>query len=297
MKIYLPKDPILILLGKTYYCCSYRSLTMGILNRTPDSFYDKGSYYDFDLFLKKAESLVEDGADILDIGGVKAGPGDPVTEQEELDRVIPAVEELRKRFDVSLSVDTWNANVLDEALAKGAVLGNDISGCRDPNYLKTIARHNASVVVTHIRLAPRVRDELPVYENGDVTSAVIKKLDGICRLGIQEGLKKEQIIIDAGLDLGKTTPQSLELLRNQYALAETGFPLLLSASNKTFLGERLNLEISQRKNASLAAAAIGIAQGCRIIRCHDVKGTKRVAQTMEFILNSYKEQQSVADKK
>ncbi len=286
MKIYLPKQPVLIRLGKAHYDCSFRSLVMGILNRTPDSFYDKGSYYDFDLFLKKADSLVADGADILDIGGVKAGPGDPVTEQEELDRVIPAVEELHKRFDTPLSVDTWNARVIDEALAAGAVLGNDISGCADPNYLKNIAKHNASVVVTHIRLAPRVKDEFPVYENDDVTAAVIKKLGDICQRAVQTGLGKDQIIIDAGLDLGKTTSQSLELLQNQDLLAQTGFPLLLSASNKTFLGETLDLDISQRKNASLAAAAIGIAQGCRIVRCHDVEGTKRVAQTLEYILNA-----------
>jgi len=294
MKIYLPEKPIVIQLSDTYYNCTDRSLTMGILNRTPDSFYDKGSYYDFDLFLKKAESLIEDGADILDVGGVKAGPGDRVSEEEELNRVIPAVEALSERFDVPISVDTWNANVFAEAVKKGAVLGNDISGFSDPDYLKVAYEKNTSVVATHIRLAPRIRDEFPVYDNNDVVTATEKKLTDLCQLSLKAGLKPEQIIIDAGLDLGKTTPQSLELLRNQYKLAQSGFPLLLSASNKTFLGDRLGLEISQRKEASLAAAAMGILQGCRIIRCHDVKSTKRICQTLEVVLQKAREQSTCA---
>ncbi len=293
MYIHLPSKPTIILFNKVYYDCTYRALTMGILNRTPDSFYDKGSYYNFDLFLKKAESLVRDGADILDVGGVKAGPGDVVLEQEEMDRVVPAVESLHSRFDIPLSVDTWNANVFGEAAKNGAVLGNDISGFADSNYLPTARMYNASVVATHIRLAPRVRDPLPVYENNDVVTAVIKRLQDLGQSALNAGLKPEQIIIDAGLDLGKTTLQSLELLQNQYRLANLGFPLLLSASNKTFLGERLNLDISARKDASLAAAALSIAQGCRIIRCHDVLGTKRIAQTMEFILQKCSEQETV----
>src|SRR6516165_11726302 len=128
---------------------------MGILNRTPDSFFDRGSYWNPDLFYKRADALVADGADILDIGGVKAGPGAEVTEHEELDRVVPVVTGLVARFDTPVSVDTWRASVARAAYAEGAVMGNDISGLGDPDYAPAAAEHGAGIVVTHIRLAPR----------------------------------------------------------------------------------------------------------------------------------------------
>src|SRR3954469_2621987 len=143
---------------------------MGILNRTPDSFYDKGTYYAFDAFLRKAEGLVDDGADFLDVGGVKAGPGEEVTEEQELERVVPAIEALRARFDLPLSVDTWRASVARACFEAGAVVGNDISGFADPDYLPTCAEFGASVVATHIRLKPRVADPTPHYD--DVVASV-----------------------------------------------------------------------------------------------------------------------------
>jgi dihydropteroate synthase len=151
-------------LGPHRFDIRHRALVMGILNRTPDSFFDQGGYYDFDAFLAKAEQLAADGADLLDVGGVKAGPGPEVGEAEELDRVIPAIEALRSRFDLPISVDTWRASVLDAALTAGAVVGNDISGFADPDYLKVAAAAGASVVATHIRLGPRIPDPEPVYD-------------------------------------------------------------------------------------------------------------------------------------
>src|SRR5437879_5654637 len=142
---------------------------MGILNRTPDSFFDQGSYYDFDAFLGKAEQLVADGADLLDVGGVKAGPGPDVGEAEELDRVVPAIEALRGRFDVPLSADTWRASVAKAAFEAGACVGNDISGFADPDYLPVCAAAGAAVVATHIRLRPRVADPNPEYDDVVVT--------------------------------------------------------------------------------------------------------------------------------
>src|SRR5437764_14183401 len=143
---------------------------MGILNRTTDSFYDKGEYWDFDAFLGRAERLVAEGADILDVGGVKAGPGPEVTAEEELDRVVPALEALRDRFDVPLSVDTWRAAVAAAAYDAGAVIGNDISGFADPDYLPVSAKAGATVVATHLRLRPRAPDPEPVYPDGVVTT-------------------------------------------------------------------------------------------------------------------------------
>src|SRR5271163_690133 len=155
-------------LGGQKHDLTHRALVMGILNRTPDSFYDKGATYGLDALFARAEELVADGADILDIGGVKAGPGPEVTEREEMERVVPVVAGLVERFAVPVSVDTWRASVARACYAEGAVMGNDISGFADPDYLPAAAEAGAAVVATHIRLAPRVADPDPQY--GDVVA-------------------------------------------------------------------------------------------------------------------------------
>jgi len=271
-------------LGERSYDLTHRALVMGILNRTPDSFYDKGLTFDLDALCKRAEQLVSDGADLLDVGGVKAGPGPEVTESEELDRVVGAIGILADRFDVPISVDTWRASVAKGSYAAGAVLGNDISGFGDPDYLSVAAAAGASVVATHIRLAPRVADPDPVY--ADLVTDVAGFLSDRATRALEAGIAPTRIVIDAGLDLGKTAGQSLVLLRESEALAALGYPLLLSASNKTFLGKTLDLEIDQRREASLAAAALGMARGCRILRVHDVAGTVRVRDVISAIVGS-----------
>ncbi|GAC1317965.1 MAG: dihydropteroate synthase [Acidimicrobiales bacterium] len=274
-----------MLLGDRAYDVATRPLVMGILNRTTDSFYDKGAFFEMDRFLTRAAELVEAGADILDVGGVKAGPGPEVGEEEELERVVPAIAALRARFDVPLSADTWRATVARESFAAGAVIGNDISGFADPDYLPTAAKAYATVVATHIRLQPRVRDPDPVYPQG-VVEAIGTFLVERARRAEAAGIVPERIIIDAGLDLGKTTPQSVILLRESRRLAQLGYPLLLSASNKTFLGAFLGLELGERGMASLAAAALGIAGGCRILRVHDVAGTCRVRDVLAAVMEA-----------
>ncbi len=279
----MPVEPFPSLrLGDRVIDVRSRTIVMGILNRTPDSFYDRGATWDFDSFVRRAEALVVDGADLLDVGGVKAGPGPEVDENEELDRVVPAVEALRARFDVPLSVDTWRASVLDAACTAGAVVGNDISGFGDPDYLRVAAKHDVTVVATHIRLRPRVPDPEPHYDDlvADVTAFL---LDRAARAEAV-GLRPEQIVLDAGLDLGKSPTQSAVLLRESAQHATLGFPLLLSASNKRFIGELLGREIDDRRAESLAAVAYGVAHGCRIVRVHDVKGTARVCRTIEALL-------------
>jgi len=272
-------------LGERSYDVATHALVMGILNRTTDSFYDKGAFFEMDRFLGRAEQLVKDGADILDVGGVKAGPGPHVGEAEELERVIPAVEALHERFDVPISADTWRASVAREAFRAGAVVGNDISGFADPDYLPVAAQAGATVVATHIRLAPRVRDPEPVYPGG-VVHDVRAFLAERAHRAEAAGIPKERIVIDAGLDLGKTTPQSVVLLRESRRLSELGYPLLLSASNKTFLGELLGLQIGERREASLAAAALGVSEGCRILRVHDVAGTRRIRDVLAAVLEA-----------
>ena len=272
-------------LGDRHYDLTSRALVMGILNRTPDSFYDRGSYWDLDGFFRRAEQLVANGADLLDVGGVKAGPGPEVTEPEELDRVVGAIEALHQRFaPLPLSVDTWRASVAQAAYQAGAVMGNDISGFADPDYLPVAAEAGATVVATHIRLAPRVADPEPRYD--DVVAEVGAFLADRARRAEVAGVAPDRIVLDAGLDLGKTAAQSLNLLRASDRLVAEGYPVLLSASNKSFLGKVLDLEIDQRGSASLAAAALGVSLGCRIVRAHDVLGTRRVCDVLAAIMEA-----------
>ena len=268
-------------LGGRRYDLTHRALVMGILNRTPDSFYDKGATFELDKLWARAEQLVADGADILDIGGVKAGPGPEVIEPEELERVVPVVAGLVARFDTPVSVDTWRASVARASYAEGAVMGNDISGLGDPDYAPAAAEHDAAVVITHIRLKPRVADPDPHYD--DVVTDVAAFLAERAGQARAAGVPAERIVLDAGLDLGKTAEQSLALLRASQRLASLGFPLLLSASNKTFLGKVLDLEITERGAASIGAAALGISWGCRIVRVHDVLGTCRARDALAAV--------------
>jgi dihydropteroate synthase len=269
-------------LGPYRFDITTRALVMGILNRTPDSFFDQGEFWDFDAFVRRAEQLVDDGADFLDVGGVKAGPGPEVTESEELDRVVPAIEALRARFDLPLSVDTWRASVAKASFEVGAVVGNDISGFADPAYLQVGAEAGASVVATHIRLGPRIPDPEPVYD--DVVADVNAFLRERAERAEAAGIPRERVIVDAGLDLGKTWEQSVVLLRHSADLSAMGWPVLLSASNKTFLGKLLDLEVKDRREASHSAHALGILGGCRILRAHDVKGARRVADVLAAVL-------------
>jgi dihydropteroate synthase len=271
-------------LGDEVHDLTSRTLVMGILNRTPDSFYDKGLTFELDSLLHRAEVLVEQGADLLDVGGVKAGPGPEVGQEEELDRVVAPIAALHARFDVAVSCDTWRAAVLDEACKAGAVVGNDISGFGDPAYLAVAARHDVSVVATHIRLKPRVADPDPHYDDlvRDVTTFLLDR----ARRAEAAGLAPDQIALDAGLDLGKTPAQSAVLLRESDVLAAHGYTLLLSSSNKRFLGELLELDIDARRAASLATVAYGVAHGCRIVRVHDVAGSVAVCRMVEELVRA-----------
>ena len=191
--------------------------------------------------------------------GSRPVPGDEVSLDEELERVVPAVAALNDRFDLPISVDTWRAEVLRQCIEVGAVIGNDISGFADPDYLPVAAAGQASVVATHIRLAPRVPDPDPVYDDlvGDVRAFLADR----AQWALDAGIPPERIVIDAGLDLGKTRQMSWELLHRSDELASLGFPLLLSASNKRFLFELLETERHDIASGTTAAHAIGIAKG------------------------------------
>jgi dihydropteroate synthase len=282
VRVFQPPAPIKLSLGATTYDLTSRALVMGILNRTKDSFYEPAATFDLDALFERAEQLVREGADLLDVGGVKAGPGDEVDEAEELDRVVPVVTELVRRFDVPISIDTWRASVARAAFAEGATIGNDISGFADDQYLPVAAQAGAAVVATHIRLRPRVADPTPHYD--DVSVTVADFLIERRQRALDAGVAAERIVVDAGLDLGKTAAHSLQLLRDSDQLARLGAPLLLSASNKTFLGVIFDLPVADRREPSLAATALGIAAGCRILRVHDVQGTVRVRDVIARLI-------------
>ena len=282
MKIFRPTSPLIVTLGRQRFNVTSRALVMGILNRTKDSFFAPAATFELDAFFRRADQLVSEGADLLDVGGVKAGPGDEVSEAEELDRVVPAIRELRRRFDVPLSIDTWRASVARACFEVGASVGNDISGFADPDYLNVAATAGATVVATHIRLRPRVPDPSPHYDN--VTTTVHDFLVDRRERALAAGISADRIVLDAGLDLGKTAGQSLQLLRDSDTLAALGSPLLLSASNKTFLGVMFDRVVTDRREASLGATALGIAAGCRIGRVHDVAGSVRVRDAVTRLL-------------
>ena len=258
---------------------------MGILNRTPDSFYDQGATFALDLTLRRAEALVADGADILDVGGVKAGPGPAVGEEEELDRVVPAVEALVARFDVPVSADTWNAQGPGRRLRRRGGGRQRHQRLRRPG----LPAHRRPAAGRRwwpptSASPPGCRDPEPHY--GDLVGEVAAFLVDRAERALAAGLTADRIVLDAGLDLGKTAAQSAVLLRESDRLAGLGYPLLLSASNKTFLGVLLDLPIDARRTASLTATAYGVAHGCRIVRVHDVAGTVRVVRLVERILEA-----------
>ena len=197
--------------------------------------------------------------------------------------MVPAIEALRTRFDLPISVDTFRASVFEESCRAGACVGNDISGFADPGFLEVAHRHDASVVATHVRIGPRIPDPEPIYPDG-VRAAVISFLRCRGEQALAAGIPRERIMVGAGLDLGKTPAMSAELLRHSDDLVELGFPVFLSASNKGFLGELTGTEVGDRREATFGAHALGIALGCRILRSHDVAGNRRIADTMSAVL-------------
>jgi dihydropteroate synthase len=268
--------------GRRTFDFGRRAAVMAILNRTPDSFYDRGATFGFEAALAAGERALAEGADWLDVGGVKAGPGDPVTEAEELGRVVPLVEALRGRTDAVISVDTFRAGVARRALAAGADVVNDPSGLRDPLVAEAAAEAGAGLVVMHTGGPPRTRPHRPAY--ADVVAEVRAFLADRVALAVRHGVAAERVIVDPGHDFHKNTFHSLELTRRLGELADLGHPLLVALSNKDFVGETLDVGLDQRLEGSLAAAAYAVAAGAGILRVHEVQATVRVVRMTEAIL-------------
>ncbi|WP_417685134.1 dihydropteroate synthase [Pseudidiomarina gelatinasegens] len=257
---------------------------MGILNATPDSFSDGGKFNQLDRALYQAEQMVADGAAWLDIGGESTRPGSQgVGVQEELERVIPIVEKLRKNFDVSLSVDTCKTAVMVEALKYGVRMINDINALRDEGAeLLLASRPDVKVCLMHMQGEPRTMQHAPRYD--DVVVEVKQFLDARVRACANAGIQKNNIYLDPGFGFGKSVRHNYQLLQRLQAFHELQLPLLIGMSRKSMVGQVTNREVSERLAGSIAAATIAAMKGAQIIRVHDVKETvdamKVVAATL-----------------
>ncbi len=261
-----------------------RFAIMGIVNRTPDSFYDRGATFGLDEALGHARAMARDGADIIDVGGVKGGPGVEVTVDDELERIVPFVEALRAVDErVLVSVDTFRAPVADAALAAGADIVNDVTGLHDEALLGVVARHDAGYVAMHHGGRPRTRPFRRHYLP-DVTSAVVAHCRELTRRAIAAGIDPARLIVDPGHDFQKTTAHSLELSRRLPELAALGFPVLVALSNKDFLGETLGRPLDERVDASIAAAVFNVLRGANIVRVHEVARTADALRMTEALL-------------
>jgi dihydropteroate synthase len=269
-------------LGKRAFDFSRQVAVMGIVNRTPDSFYDKGRTLGLDQAIAAARSALADGADWIDIGGVPFGPGPEVSVREEIDRVVPVVEALAREARAAISVDTFRPEVAERSIAAGASAINDTSGLRDLAMARVVAGSAASLVITHSVCAPRTACAAPRY--ADVVAEVAGFLRDRIELAVKCGVPVERIIIDPGLDLNKNTRHSLELIRRLNEIAAIGLPVLVAVSNKDFIGETLDREQGRRLEGSLAAAVACIVQGARIVRVHEVAPAVAAVRLTEAIL-------------
>jgi len=255
---------------------------MGILNVTPDSFFDRGRYGDPNAAVERAAEMAGEGADIIDIGGEKAGPGEPVSAEEETARVVPVIRAVRHSLGLPISVDTFKPSVARAAVEAGAEIINNIDGFQDPEMRRVAAETGAAAVVMHIQGRPRVANPAPVY--GDAVAEVIAFLERQANLCRADGIAADSIVIDPGPDFGKNTEHSLATIRHLDRIAALPYPVLLAVSRKRFIGEVLSLDVGDRLEGSLAVAAWGVLKGARLIRAHDIKATRRVVAMVEAVL-------------
>lgn len=255
---------------------------MAVVNRTPDSFYDRGATFALDQAVAAAMSATALGADWVDIGGVPFGRGPHVTTEQEIERVVPVVRAVSSASDVVISVDTNNAKVAEAAIEAGAAVINDTSGLGDPDMARVIANSDASVVITHSVGPPR--SEKPAARYDDVVAEVRQFLEERIDHAESAGVPHDRLIIDPGHDLDKNTLHSLELTRRLNELADIGPPLLVAVSNKDFIGESIDRERQHRLSGSIAAMAACIDRGARIVRMHDIEATLDAVRMIEAIL-------------
>ncbi len=268
---------------KEIHCGKYRlpfnekTLIMGILNVNPDSFSDGGKYNNLDKALKHAVEMVENGADILDIGGESTRPGYiEITAEEEIERVVPIIELLSKEVDVPISIDTYKASVARSAMAAGAHIINDIWGAkREPEIATVAADYDAPIILMHNR-----NDQ----DYQSFIDDVLADMNESINISLKAGVNKDKIILDPGIGFAKNLITNLEMMRNLDKLVALGYPVLLGTSKKSMIGNVLDLPVSERMEGTGATVCFGIQKGCQIIRVHDVKEMTRMARMMDALM-------------
>jgi dihydropteroate synthase len=260
-----------------------RTAVMGVLNVTPDSFSDGGLFLSPSAAIRRAREMVREGADVIDVGGESTRPGaEPVPEAEERQRVVPVVRAIASELGVPVSVDTTKASVAEAALEAGAVIVNDVSAGRaDPRMLGLVAAAGAGIVLMHRRGTPRTMQIRPWYR--DVVAEVLGFLQRRACRARAAGIAPGAIAVDPGIGFGKTLEHNLKLLRATPQIVELGYPVLIGASRKSFLGAILGLPVRERLEGSLAAAVVAVLAGARIVRVHDVAATVRALRVAEAI--------------
>jgi dihydropteroate synthase len=259
------------------------SVVMAIVNRTPDSFYDRGATFADDPALARVDEAIAAGAAIVDIGGVKAGPGAEVDPGEEIRRTAGFIEAVRSRHpETVISIDTWRADVARAAVTAGADLINDAWGGVDPDLAVVAAETGAGIVCTHAgHVQPRTRPHRIAYD--DVVADVVQTTTALAERALSLGVRRDGIFIDPGHDFGKNTRHSLEVTKHLHELVDSGWPVLVSLSNKDFVGETLDVPLTERLTGTLAATAICAWQGAQVFRAHEVRQTREVIEMVAAI--------------
>jgi dihydropteroate synthase len=260
---------------------------MAIVNRTPDSFYDRGANFADDAARAATDRLIAEGADVIDVGGVKAGPGETIDTEAETARVVPFIEWLRDAYpDQLISIDTWRSEVARLACQAGADLINDSWGGYDPAMPEVAAEFGAGLVCSHTGGArPRTRPFRVSYGTSTrgVVDDVISEVTSAAERAVAAGVDRDRILIDPTHDFGKNTFHGLALLRHMEDLVNTGWPILMALSNKDFVGETLGVDLTERLEGTLAATALAAAAGARMFRVHEVGPTRRVLEMVASI--------------
>jgi dihydropteroate synthase len=253
---------------------------MAIVNRTPDSFYDRGATYAMAAAMARVDRVVAEGADMVDVGGVKAAPGEEVDAVEEIRRTVDLVVAIRGAHPtLPISIDTWRAEVAREALAAGADVVNDAWGGVDPSLAAVAADAGAGIVCTHAGgLPPRTRPHRVAYD--DVVTDIVARTTALAEAAVAAGVDRDRVLIDPGHDFGKNTRHSLEATRRLDELVATGWPVLVALSNKDFVGETLDVPLGERLTGTLATTAVSAWLGARVFRAHDVAATR---QTLDMV--------------
>jgi dihydropteroate synthase len=255
-------------------------VVMAIVNRTPDSFYDRGATYELAAAVDRVAQVVDEGADMVDVGGVKAAPGEDVDAVEEIRRTVDLVAAIRAAHPaLPISIDTWRASVAREVLAAGADVVNDAWGGIDPSLAAVAAAADAGLVCTHAGgLPPRTRPHRVQYD--DVVADIVARTTALADAAVTAGVDRHRVLVDPGHDFGKNTRHSLEATRRLGELVDTGWPVLVALSNKDFVGETLDVSLEARLTGTLAATAVSAWLGARVFRVHDVAATR---QTLDMV--------------